>query len=90
MLCLGLQKRLWETLHKTLTLTHTQNRQIRQLKTTAAAARKAPRNVCGMAWPWPGTGDREIDSAPYLTLCLAYDFHASIELVLQLPSYAAN
>ena len=38
----------------------------------------------------PGTGDREIDSAPYLTLCLAYDFHASIELVLQLPSYAAN
>ena len=86
MLCLGLQKRLWETLHKTLTLTHTQNRQIRQLKTTAAAARKAPLNV----WPGPGTGDREIDSAPYLTLCLAYDFHASIELVLQLPSYAAN
>ena len=86
MLCLGLQKRLWETLHKTLTLTHTQNRQIRQLKTTAAAARKAPRNV----WPGPGTGDREIDSAPYLTLCLAYDFHATIELVLQLPSYAAN
>ena len=86
MLCLGLQKRLWETLHKTLTLTHTQNRQIRQLKTTAA--RKAPRNV----WPGPGagTGDREIDSAPYLNLCLAYDFHASIELVLQLPSYAAN
>ena len=83
MLCLGLQKRLWETLHKTLTLTHTQ---IRQLKTTAAAARKAPRNV----WPGPGTGDREIDSAPYLTLCLAYDFHASMELVLQLPSYAAN
>ena len=86
MLCLGLQKRLLETLHKTLTLTHTQNRQIRQLKTTAAAARKAPRNV----WPGPGTGDRGIDSAPYLTLCLAYDFHASIELVLQLPSYAAN
>ena len=40
--------------------------------------------------PGPGTGDREIDSAPYLTMCLSYDFHASIELVLQLPSYAAN
>ena len=81
MLCLGLQKRLWETLHKTLTLTHTQNRPL-----PLPGNGKAPRNV----WPGPGTGDREIDSAPYLTLSLAYDFHASIELVLQLPSYAAN